>query len=200
MNQIHDILILIIEDKIVGGNLMGKDKVRKSNFELMRILCMFFIVLYHVIDKGNILTNSNNKTLTVIVEFIQLLIVVHVDLFVLLTGYFQSKSNFKMSKMLKIITQCLFYTIVIMLVLSLTGVITLSKVEIVKNIFVNFIGDYWFINIYLLLYAISPFLNIIIDNMDQSKYKKLLICCFILFSLIPYNSVINFSFIIVASH
>ena len=161
---------------------MGKDKVRKSNFELMRILCMFFIVLCHVIGKGNVLTNSHNQTLTVIVEFIQLLIVVHVDLFVLLTGYFQSKSNFKMSKMLKIIAQCLFYTIVIMLVLSLTGVITLSKVEIVKNIFVNFIGDYWFINIYLLLYAISPFLNIIIDNMNQSKYKKLLICCFVIFS------------------
>jgi len=173
---------------------MGKDKVRKSNFELMRILCMFFIVLYHVIGKGNVLTNSHNQTLTVIVEFIQLLIVVHVDLFVLLTGYFQSKSNFKMSKMLKIIAQCLFYTIVIMLVLSLTGVITLSKVEIVKNIFVNFIGEYWFINIYLLLYAISPFLNIIIDNMDQSKYKKLLVCCFVIFSLIPYNSGNKFFF------
>lgn len=173
---------------------MSKGSIRKSNFELMRILCMLFIVLYHTIERGNVLFNSNNQTLSIILEFVQLLIVVHVDMFVLLTGYFQSKSNFKISKPLKIMAQCLFYTILIMLVLSFSGVINLSKAEIFKNIFVNFIGEYWFINIYLVLYAISPFLNVIIDNIDQSKYKKLLVLCFIIFSLIPYNSGNKFFF------
>lgn len=173
---------------------MEVKKIRKSNFELLRIISMIFIVLWHVIDRGNVLTNSQNPTFSVIVEFLKMLIVIHVNSFVLLTGYFQNKVKFRLSKVLSILLQCLFYTIIIMIVMVKLDLITLSKVDIIKNIFINFIGEYWFINIYILLYCFSPILNIIINSIDQKKYKKILITCFILLSVIPFISGNKFFF------
>ena len=64
-------------------------KLRQSNFELMRIISMFMIVMWHVIISGVGLSQANN-TLTLFLDIIKSVLVVHVNSFVLVTGYFQS--------------------------------------------------------------------------------------------------------------
>ena len=75
---------------------MNKVKDRNSNFELMRIISMVFIILWHIILHGNMISNSTNESIKFLLNFIQYILVIHVNSFVVLSGYFQSKSNFKL--------------------------------------------------------------------------------------------------------
>ena len=69
---------------------------RNSNFELMRIVSMFFVVLWHIILHGNVINNCANPTIKILLQIIMFCIIIHVNSFVLLSGYFQSKSEFKL--------------------------------------------------------------------------------------------------------
>ena len=155
---------------------------RKSNYELLRIISMLFIVLYHAIHHGKILTNCTNPTVMLIFQIIQFIIIVHVNSYILITGYFQCDKTFKQSKLWSIINTTLFYLVTITLVLVSTGVISLNSVELFNAIS----SEYWFIEIYILLYCICPFLNKFIASLSREDYRKLLLVLFILFSVIPY--------------
>ena len=157
---------------------------RKSNFELMRIISMFFIVMYHLIYHGQILEHTTSKSLELIIKFIELTIIIHVNSYVLITGYFQSQSTFKQSKVWKIINQSLFYRIIIIIIMLLIGT-SIDKVTIYKELFPIDRLEYWFIKVYLLLYLISPFINKLIKNLTKKEIQRLLVVLFIIVSIIP---------------
>ena len=162
-------------------------KVRKSNFELMRIISMVMIIYYHIILHGNILLNSKNIYFTFTNEIIEFLIIVHVNLFMLLTGYFQVDSKFKLSKVFSLLAQTIFYAIIIMIILSCLGLVSLNKVGIIREVFLlENTGQYWFIKVYLLLYCLSPFINILINSLEQGRYKSLIFTSVLLICALPY--------------
>lgn len=76
---------------------MKNNKTRESNFELLRIISMFLIILWHTIIFGNGL-NSTQQDVSFVFRFLICICVMHVSLFVLLTGYFQINSKFKLKK------------------------------------------------------------------------------------------------------
>ena len=162
---------------------MKKTVVRNSNHELMRIIAMFFIVLGHVILKGHVLAtnNANLKTIYLLIVFA---IIVHVNTYILLTGYYQSKTTFKEKKLWKIINANWFYRIIIVAIFCGLNLITVTKVQLLKDISI-FPRDYWFITCYILLYCISPFLNKLINSLSHSDFKKLLIVATIILSVLP---------------
>ena len=165
---------------------MEKKLIRNSNYELLRIIAMFFIVLFHVIFHGHIIENSTNYGLSILVLLIEYITLVHVNSFVLVTGYFQSKSTFKSSKIWKLVNASLFYTVVTILIFSFFDVIHLSKVEWMKQLSLLHYDQYWFIKIYIFLYCISPFLNKLIDNLKRKEHLKMLGVLFLIFSIIPF--------------
>ena len=158
---------------------------RLSNFELMRIISMFFIVIGHVIIHGHIIGHCTNPSIKLFFEFILFLVIVHVNSYILLTGYFQSKKSFKQSSLWKIINANWFYRVFIMIGLMLLGVITVDKVTFIKEILPININEYWFVKSYILLYCLSPFLNKAINSFDKRTFQKLLIVLFILLSILP---------------
>lgn len=159
---------------------------RNSNYELMRIISMIMIIIGHLITHGNMLNNCTNLAIKRILEFIFDTLVIHVNSFILLTGYFQSTNKFKQSKIWSLINSSLFYKVAIMLVLFFCFNITFDKVTIIRKIFILNLDEYWFIKLYLFLYILSPFLNILISKIEKKQYNYLLISLFILFSILPY--------------
>lgn len=162
---------------------MKKEIVRNSNHELMRIIAMFFIVLGHVILKGHVLA-TNNPNLKTIYLLIVFAIIVHVNSYILLTGYYQSKSTFKQKKVWQILNASWFYRVIIVIIFLSLNLISISKVQLLKDI--SYLPrDYWFITCYILLYCISPFLNKLINSLSHSDFKKLLIVGAIIVSVLP---------------
>ena len=69
----------------MGERYMSTTKVRNSNYELMRIVSMFLIVLYHVIYHGQVLQNCHNEGAKIILELLEFFIFVYVNSLILLS-------------------------------------------------------------------------------------------------------------------
>ena len=163
---------------------MAMEKIRQSNFELMRIISMFFIVVWHIIVHGGLLYNTTGFN-HFLIQLILCIIVVHVNSFILISGYFQYKKSFSLRKFFSVFNAAWFYKACIMLIFVIFGIITISKWDFVETILPIDIG-YWFIATYLALYVLSPFLNKIINNVTKKEFQKLLLILFILLSLLPF--------------
>lgn len=159
---------------------------RKSNFELMRIVSMFFIIVWHVIMHGNVINNCTNPILRNLLQMVMFVLVIHVNSFVLLTGYFQSNSKFKIKKCIKLILQILFYIIISLIICIQLKWIKNYNIVTIINFTTKSIKDYWFINSYLIMYAFSDYINIFINSLNKNTYKKFLITGFIILSIIPF--------------
>lgn len=159
-------------------------KVRESNYELMRIMAMFAIVLWHVIIHGKAIDVANNEAYLVL-RFVFYLCVVHVNLFVMVSGYYQINKKFNIRKIFSLLLEILFYNLIINCILRYTGLVTYTNIEFVKQIFFLNLSSYWFIAYYLLLYMISPFINNYLLTLDKRKFLQLIICMIVIDSIIP---------------
>ena len=162
-----------------------KIKERESNFELMRVISMFMIVFWHVLVHGKVLAHTTGVT-NLLCYLLMCIFLVHVNSFILACGYFQSEHQFSLKKFLNLFCLQWFYRVVLVTILSLFNLIPISKVEFINELLPLDVADYWFINCYLALYLLSPYLNKLIASLSNKEYKKMLLLCFGLFSIIPY--------------
>lgn len=159
-------------------------KIRESQFELMRIISMLFIVLYHILVHGKIFEHATGS-MSLFLVFIESLILVHVNSFVLVSGYFQCKGKLKLGKAIKINNMTWFYKVVMMLVLIATSLIAKPDIIIRLHTYLPIdYGTYWFINSYLILYLISPILNKIINSSSKKNLQKVILTLFIIISVL----------------
>lgn len=159
-------------------------KVRQSNFELMRIISMIFIILSHMLVHGGVM-NHTTGVLHLFFTLIMSFILVHVNSFVLLAGYFNYNKGFSWKKFFKSFNQAYFYQIVIVLAGFFIGIISLSKMDLINNL-LPFFNAYWYVVCYLCLYLFSPFFNRLIGNINQKEHKRLIVLLLFLFSFIPF--------------
>ena len=152
---------------------------------------MLFVVIYHVRMHSGFASRAYGSV-EIILDIITNIIVVHVNSFVLLCGYFQSKSKFKFSKVISINNSTWFYKSLFMIVaLFLIKYTTFpiegdfEKITVLKTFSWLDHGIYWYIDCYLVLYLISPLLNKIIDNSSKKELQRIILLLFLLFSIIP---------------
>ncbi|WP_423188906.1 acyltransferase [Alkalibacterium sp. f15] len=173
-----------------------KMKIRDSNFELLRVLSMYMIVVLHIgthgiqnyIDVSVSLSDYNE----LIYYFIRTLAIIAVSLYVLMSGYFSKKSKFQLSKLIELFLEVSFFSTVIYLVNVMIGVVDFNFVVLLNSLFSVLTGEYWFVTVYFVLYAISPFLNILIDNMVKKEHLYLLVISFLIFSVWQFIYPIEF--------
>ena len=174
------------------------DKVikRDSNFELLRMVSMLFIILHHLMYHGGYrpsqIFNFNSFILTLLESGGKLGVV----LFVMITGYYKIKSkDSKFIKLIELELQVLFYSIGIFIVFMLFSNRGFTLKEIPKIFLPNISKVYWFFSSYFILFLFIPFLNRLVDNISKREYIKLLVIGFIFLILIPsvviYNRYIN---------
>ena len=163
---------------------------RNSNLELLRIISMAMIIGLHYFNSsmggalGQVKPSHFNFYFAYLLES---MFIVGVNCFVLITGYFMiEKKSVGMNRIVEILIIMLFYSIVFYLLALSMGLIQLNVKEIFKTIMPFFYENRrWFIKTYLILYILSPFLNVAINNLDQKNYKILLIILLVLFSVWP---------------
>ena len=163
---------------------------KKSSLELMRIISMFFIIVYHIILHSDldILATGGSKFLLVLIES---LVIVHVNSFVLLTGYFQSDKQAKLSKVIQVVNMNWFYKLLCLIGIfvlvnyfSFSNSVGMTFNQKLISVLPLDRGENWYVNCYLLIYIFSPFLNTLINKLDKKKLKKLIILLFVVFSII----------------
>ena len=147
---------------------------RLSNIEALRILAMFMVIVLHYLDKGGLLTSSAApfRVYSYPAWFIEAFAIVATNVYVLITGYFMCNSEFKISRVVKILGQVLWYSILVPIVFILVGAVDISSFgvyEVLQVIFPVHMLQYWFVTGYVVLLLLSPFLNAGIKQLSQKQ-------------------------------
>lgn len=159
---------------------------RKNNIELLRILSMYMILILHLLRFSGFLDIATTNTVkSFIIWFLESLCFVAVNCYVIISGYFLVDSKFKFKKLINIWLEVMFYSVIIYLILLFTGNISFGLQSFLKSIFPVSLGNYWFVTVYIALYLLSPFINILINNLNQKQYRGLILIIFLLFSVLP---------------
>lgn len=162
-------------------------KTRNSNLEILRIISMIMIIAHHYAVHGfssDMLSYGANRY---IVDILSLGGKLGVNIFVLISGYFMVKSIFTIKKLLIVVGQTYFYALGILILFTtiLTPVTAINKVDIKKSIFSLSYGSYWFVTCYVVLMILSPYINILIDNMSKKMHQRLIWVLMFVWVIVP---------------
>ena len=168
---------------------------RKSGIELLRIVSMILIILYHFVCFGfkNIGSLNIFSVNNFLLSFFWAGGKYGVSLFGLITGYFMIKSHVSFKKIVKLELQVLFYSISIMFLFFILGKKELSADTLSTYFFPNYHQLYWFFSSYFLLYLLIPLLNFIFLRLKKEYFLLILGILVAIFILIPsFNLMVNF--------
>lgn len=155
--------------------------MRKSNIEILRIIGMFFIIFFHVAEWSCNVFYGNNRSI-----FINLMMWgggIGTSLYVLISGYFMSKTDFKIRKLLLMWGTVVIYSVTIGLICFGLGKISLGI--LFQDFFPIYFERYWFATDYIILYLLSPFFKVLINGMSKEQHKRMCILCIMIWSFIP---------------
>lgn len=148
---------------------------RKSNFEILRILAMFMVLVLHYLDKGNILTSLAEPfdAQSYVAYLLESFAIVAVNVYVLITGYFMCESSMKISRLLQILCQMMWYVLLIPVVLAALGQVDVSgftTYDWLRLMFPVHMKHYWFVTSYVILMLFVPFLNVAVKHMSKMQH------------------------------
>lgn len=158
---------------------------RLANIELLRIIAMLMVVMLHYLGKGELLppVSLDMDVIGYVAWILESLSIVAVNVYVLISGYFLVESVFKPGKIVKLILQVLFYTILITVLAFSFGIIgkeELGFYNLIVQLFPFQLEQYWFMTSYLVLYILSPILAMGAKSLSQ-KNLKIVTIVFVLF-------------------
>lgn len=160
---------------------------RETNIELLRIICMIMIVFLHILLFTEVLYSYREPSFkSAFVWILEALCFVAVDCYVLISSYFLIDKKFSIRRIIKLWIQVFFYSITLLIVMTLVFKVQVDKVDILNSIFPILFKNYWFPTIYIGLCILSPFINIFIKNLTKKQYEILLIITTFLFSIWPF--------------
>ena len=164
-------------------------KKRDVNLDLLRIVSMLLIVFLHSIDHSGVLeaAEAAPKAMYFYVRFTYALCQVCVNCYVLLSGYYLVCARFQLQKLAALWMETVFYALLFKGLFMALGTVPFSPVSLVGCFFPILTGRYWFLTIYVGMYLVFPFLNLLVGAMDRRQHTLLNFCLFCLFSL--WNSI-----------
>ena len=170
----------------------NKHKERNSSFELLRILCMLFVIGGHLIGKGMQIPYDGTSPWGggdyMLARLLYSICVVAVSTFILISGYFGIKFNWR--KLAKIWMSVLFYSWLIAVYKIVVEKELVGSLPYILPITSN---EFWFISCYFVLCTVAPFLNSLVEYLSKKEFKNLLLFCSIIFyGWATFNYILNF--------
>lgn len=164
-------------------------KERQSNIELLRIICMFMIIMHHfavnVWYTDMLSLHTPFHVGETIVLLSHCLFFIGVNCFVLISGYFSIKTSLR--GFLHLYGFYAFYALLIALS-QYFGDAQYAQMPCYEKLFHVAVhslmpwdnNNYWFLNAYLGLFMVAPLLNAAIANLTKSNYIRILVLLTIL--------------------
>ena len=164
----------------------GEKKGRNPSFELLRIVSILMIVMSHVMNvwMGAILRDVELFSVNYFIGWwIEAYIIVAVNCFVLISGYFMVEQRFRLKRLMLLWLEVVFYTVGIYLVFCGLGLTVFSPVELLRQFLPISTNSLWFVTAYFLMCCVAPFLNLAIRAMDQTQHRNCILVMMLIFVL-----------------
>ena len=189
-----------INKKIVPNN------IRHSNIDCLRALCAIFVLFEHFCETdvhgAFRFASETSMAAYFLLQVLYSIARVAVPCFFLISGFLSinsQKQNF--GKIITLFVMTFFYSLIP--IFSIT-IIKIFKGEfnffmIYKMIIETLIVKNYYLYLFVAVYTLSPFINLMIKQLNKKQYKRLLVLVFILFSfwstlINTYISLVNKSF------
>ena len=163
---------------------MDKRRDRESNIELLRILAMLGVIILHYNNPsiGGGLSFVKYGSLNYwFLNIVESIFVCAVNLFMIISAYFMASSNKRdLWKPIQLLAQVIIFSV------SKYTLISMIKCNFsVRGLIGALIPANYFVILYIVVFIISPYINLIFEHLDSRK-RKLFICTLILlFSVYP---------------
>ena len=167
-------------------DIKEKEIKRNSSLELLRIIAMFMIIVFHYSLHGGFETFTFNKFNfnMYLVQTMQFWGKIGCYIFMIITGYFLINGKPKFRKVFRLILEMWFYQVVIFFVFKYIMGAKFTWVDAVYS-FTPFIYGNWFVVNYIIVYMLSPYINKLLHSLDKDECKKMLITILLFYSIIP---------------
>ena len=164
---------------------MVKNKERQSGIELLKIIAMLAIVIYHVSQTYGIphssldiapdyfidINSATKQISNIIIIFFRYFGALGNDIFFIATAWFLLESKkCKKNKIFQMVIDVWIISIIISLLFVTLYPHKISNVYIIKSIIPITTATNWYITCYVLFYIIHAGLNIIISNINQKQH------------------------------
>jgi hypothetical protein len=152
-------------------------KVRDSNFELLRIICMIMIVQFHL---GGYLysyqPSPDDPTLNFIINRWLTVFGQSANIcFVMITGYFMINGRLKFHKIIHLMFEVWFYSLLIGAIMIAAGLYETDYFVDLTLLFPLSYRTYWFVTDYILLLLLSPLINKVMNSSSKKTNAYLII-------------------------
>ena len=161
-----------------------KEKVRSYNVDLLRIISMMMVVTLHSLSRSGMLTETEGIIFN-LSWFLEIVCYGAVDIFLLISGYFGVKSKFKLSRILSLWLQVVFYLITVEVILQVIHG-EFHIIPILKTITPVLSNQYWFFTCYFILCFFTPFINKLINESSKQLNQVLFGILIFIFSVLPF--------------
>ena len=137
---------------------------RQTSIELLRSVAMLMVITLHYLGKSGIMIPMSEKQSLggYVAWLLEAFCIMAVNTYVLVSGYFLTESGFKLRRFILLTAQILFYSILIPLVMFVTGRYSLSDLTLYDALLYFLpieMNHYWFGTAYLLMYLFVPVLS-----------------------------------------
>lgn len=153
------------------------DGGRNIAFDIARIVAMFLIVSTHFLGHGGFIDHMVGANF-VFGRILYSLFSPSVNVFVLISAYFTCRSTkLNWRKLIKLYAQVWTYSVALFIAfIIVNGIESFSVQWLLSSLFPVVSGKYWFFSAYIFMMLASPFLNVIIGNIDKKTHFA--ICIF----------------------
>ncbi|MBQ4264389.1 MAG: acyltransferase [Clostridia bacterium] len=166
---------------------MTNQHKRHAGIDLMRIACMFLIVLYHIQGHGGLISSKAispaNLTLFIILQSI---FQAAVDGYALISGYVGYHARQRYASLIQLWLRVLFYSVGITAVIWLLSPAAVSRANIRDSFFPLLKGQYWYFTAYAGCFVLAPLVRAAIAHLSRRESTICLSSAFLVFSVFPY--------------
>ena len=154
---------------IVENNVQSKinNKVRNSNFEILRIIAMLMILMHHTFQYTTPVDSGMNTFFWAIGWTLGKIGVV---IFIIITGYFMVTQKITTRKILRLLVEIWFYSILTSMISIIFFHAKITEKLLTTMLFPIFSQRYWFMTCYMFLILASPFINLCLNNISAKKH------------------------------
>lgn len=163
-------------------------KKRNINIDFVKCLAVFFVISVHFfLNNGFYDKIIEGRTMYVFI-IMRSLFMICVPLFLVTTGYLMKNKKLEKEYYIKINKTLSIYIISTIMIIIYQIVYLkyhLSLKTIIREILEFDIGYCWYIKMYIGLYILIPFINLIYNNLKTKKEKKILIISMMILTSFP---------------
>lgn len=158
---------------------------RNSSIELLRVICISMVIVQHICESSmlggfTLLEQNGNRITLAVIYFLYSFSRIAVNVFILISGYFSVKNDYRLAgKVFNLLFMVSGYAGLTYLGRVAFNVATFEFKTFMSHLF----PKNYYVALFVTLYIISPYINIMLRNLNKNQFKQLIIMLLLLFSV-----------------